>query len=68
LGKKVGEMTEERKRVLHDYAKDVNMTIEYRFIKAVNEMIERFGSFTTEDHDLFTKYVEYENNRQANNH
>ena len=58
----------ERKRVLHNYAKDVNMTIEFRFIKAVNEMIERFGSFTTEDHELFTKYVEYENNRQANNH
>jgi hypothetical protein len=57
----------ERKRVLHNYAKDVNMTIEFRFIKAVNEMIERFGSFTTEDHELFTKYVEYENNRQANN-
>jgi hypothetical protein len=58
----------ERKRVLHNYAKDVNMTIEYRFIKAVNEMIERFGSFTTEDYELFTKYVEYEHNRQANNH
>jgi hypothetical protein len=58
----------ERKRVLHNYAKDVNMTIEYRFIKVVNEMIERFGSFTTEDHDLFIKYVEYENNRQTNNH
>jgi hypothetical protein len=50
----------ERKRVLHNYAKDVNMTIEFRFIKAVNEMIERFGSFTTEDHELFNKYVEYE--------
>jgi hypothetical protein len=58
----------ERKRVLHNYAKDVNMTIEFRFIKAVNEMIERFGSFTTEDHELFIKYVEYEHNRQANNH
>jgi hypothetical protein len=53
----------ERKRVLHNYAKDVNMTIEFRFIKAVNEMIERFGSFTTEDHELFTKYVDYETER-----
>jgi hypothetical protein len=61
-------MEVERKKILYRYAKDVNMTIEYRFIKAVNEMIERFGSFTTEDHELFTKYVEYENNRQANNH
>jgi hypothetical protein len=41
------------------------MTIEYRFIKAVNEMIERFGSFTTEDYELFTKYVEYEQAKQT---
>ena len=55
----------ERKRVLYNYAKDVNMTIEYRFRKAVNEMIERFGSFTTEDHDLFIKYVGYEQAKQT---
>jgi hypothetical protein len=55
----------ERKRVLHNYAKNVNMTIEFRFIKAVNEMIERLGSFTTEDHELFIKYVEYEQAKQA---
>jgi hypothetical protein len=58
-------MTDEQKQILYKYARDLNMTIEYRFIKAVNEMIERFGSFTTEDHELFTKYVEYEQAKQT---
>jgi hypothetical protein len=57
-------MEVERKKILYKYAKDLNMKIEYRFRKAVNEIIERFGSFTTEDYDLFTKYVEHEQTKQ----
>jgi hypothetical protein len=57
-------MEVERKKILYRYAKDLNMKIEYRFRKAVNEIIEQFGSFTTEDYDLFTKYVEHEQTKQ----
>jgi hypothetical protein len=57
-------MNDERKKILYRYAKDLNMKIEYRFRKAVNEIIEQFGSFTTEDYDLFTKYVEHEQTKQ----
>jgi hypothetical protein len=57
-------MEVERKKILYKYAKDLNMKIEYRFRKVVNEIIERFGSFTTEDYDLFTKYVEHEQTKQ----
>jgi hypothetical protein len=57
-------MNDERKKILYRYAKDLNMKIEYRFIKAANKMIEQFGSFTTEDYDLFTKYVEHEQTKQ----
>ena len=58
-------MEVERKKILYRYAKDLNMKIEYRFRKAVNEIIEQFGSFTTEDYELFTKYVEHEQTKQG---
>jgi hypothetical protein len=58
-------MTDERKQILYKYARDLNMKIEYRFKKMVDEMIERFGSFTTEDYELFIKYVEYEQTKQT---
>jgi hypothetical protein len=57
-------MNDERKKILYRYAKEVNIKVEYRFIKAANEMIKQFGSFTTEDYDLFTKYVEHEQTKQ----
>jgi len=57
-------MNDKRKKILYRYAKEVNIKVEYRFIKAANEMIKQFGSFTTEDYDLFTKYVEHEQTKQ----
>jgi hypothetical protein len=61
-------MNDKRKKIIYAQAKRLDINIEFRFTQMVNEMIKQFGSFTTEDHELFTKYVEYENNRQANNH
>lgn len=57
-------MEVERKKIIYAQAKRLDINIEFRFTQMVNEIIERFGSFTTEDYDLFTKYVEHEQTKQ----
>lgn len=53
-------MTEDRKRIIYAQAKRLDVDIELRFTLMVNSLIEKFGSFNTEDHELFHKYINYE--------
>lgn len=54
-----------RKKIIYAQAKRLDVDIELRFTKMVNDLIEHFGSFTTADFELFHRYIEHEQDQQG---